>query len=150
MGITLTFPNRAEFTNSLAALEVRAARGAELGTREGAELLKEAIQENMHGSLPPKPAGSDPAYRTGNLFDSVKMRALGGSIGTGRWNYEIYMDQNMAPYAARIELGFRGTDSIGRSYNQPPYPYFYKGIETAIGAGIIEDVFFSAFERELR
>jgi hypothetical protein len=28
-----------------------------------------------------------------------------------------------AIYARRIELGFRGTDSIGRHYNQAPKPY---------------------------
>lgn len=28
-----------------------------------------------------------------------------------------------APQAARLEWGFTGTDSIGRHYNQPPYPW---------------------------
>ncbi len=27
-------------------------------------------------------------------------------------------------YGRRVELGFRGADSLGRTYNQPPYPYF--------------------------
>jgi hypothetical protein len=26
-------------------------------------------------------------------------------------------------YARRIELGFKGTDSLGRTYNQVPHPY---------------------------
>jgi hypothetical protein len=100
----------------------------------------------MHGQMPPKPGGSDPAYRTGNLYESVRMKILSGSIGEGRWNYEISMDSGQAPYARRIELGFHGVDSIGRSYNQPPYPYFYKGVDTAVGAGLIDDIFFEAWE----
>mgnify|MGYP000860361228 FL=1 len=29
---------------------------------------------------------------------------------------------NTVPYAMRLEFGFAGTDSLGRVYNQPPYP----------------------------
>lgn len=28
-----------------------------------------------------------------------------------------------APQGRRLELGFNGTDSLGRSYNQPPFPH---------------------------
>ena len=58
---------------------------------------------------------------TGNLRDSV-MSAVGGfeaTVGAG------------APYAARIEFGFHGVDSLGRSYNQSPQPYFSTGFEAA-------------------
>ena len=34
-----------------------------------------------------------------------------------------------APYGRRIELGFTGTDSLGRTYNQPPYPYLRPAYE---------------------
>ena len=137
----MTLQGGSEFNNQLAALRLRVARGTEIATREGADLLKEAIQANMRGPMPPKAGGSDPAYRTGNLYDSVKMKILSGSIGLGRWNYEISMDSGQAPYARRIELGFTGTDSIGRSYNQPPYPYFHKGVEQAVDAGLIDRIF---------
>ena len=30
-----------------------------------------------------------------------------------------------APYARRVELGFMGTDKLGRRYNQFPQPYLY-------------------------
>lgn len=29
-----------------------------------------------------------------------------------------------APQAARLEFGFKGYDSLGRYYNQPPYPHY--------------------------
>lgn len=32
-------------------------------------------------------------------------------------------------YAARVELGFRGKDSLGRNYNQSPKPYLVPAIE---------------------
>ena len=35
-----------------------------------------------------------------------------GSFGTGE------------PQGPRLELGFVGTDSLGRRYNQPPFPHF--------------------------
>jgi len=33
-------------------------------------------------------------------------------------------------YARRVELGFVGTDSLGRKYNQAPNPYLRKALET--------------------
>jgi hypothetical protein len=32
-------------------------------------------------------------------------------------------------YSRRLELGFSGTDSAGRHYNQPPYPYLRPAYE---------------------
>jgi|SRR5450631_2682896 len=148
--VNLTIVGRAEFQDSLANLTVVVSRGMELATKEGAEFIKAAIEENMHGSLPPKSGGSDPASRTGNLIESLSIKPLAGGVGLGRWQYEISMDTTKAPYAARIELGFHGTDSIGRTYNQPAYPYFFKGVETAIGAGAVDDIFFRNLEEAVR
>lgn len=33
------------------------------------------------------------------------------------------------PYGRRLEFGFTGTDSLGRSYNQPPFPH----VQPALG-----------------
>lgn len=33
------------------------------------------------------------------------------------------------PYGRRLEFGFSGTDSIGRTYNQPPFPH----VQPALG-----------------
>jgi hypothetical protein len=32
------------------------------------------------------------------------------------------------PYAARLEFGFVGVDSLGRHYAQPPHPHFIPGV----------------------
>jgi HK97 gp10 family phage protein len=52
-------------------------------------------------------------FVTGSLRRSIQVKERDGEILVG----------SDLPYAARIEYGFRGTDSRGRSYNQPPQPY---------------------------
>lgn len=34
-----------------------------------------------------------------------------------------------APQGRRLEFGFNGQDSLGRSYNQPPYPHFGPAVD---------------------
>lgn len=38
-----------------------------------------------------------------------------------------------APQARRLELGFHGTDALGRRYNQPPYPFLGPALEAVEG-----------------
>lgn len=45
-----------------------------------------------------------------------------------------------APQGRRLEYGFVGTDSLGRHYNQPPYPHWSPAIEE------IEPQFVTALE----
>lgn len=61
-----------------------------------------------------------PNVITGQYRNSIRVRyetdpATGASTAT------VYSD---APQARRLEFGFKGTDSIGRSFNQPPRPHF--------------------------
>ena len=145
MSVDFTIPDEGAFNDAMLALEGRVTRNTGPATRAGAEAILEAIRRNMFGPLPPKPAGSNPAFRTGNLFDSVRMETLPGAVGIGRWNYEIYVDVDQAPYARRIEGGFHGTDSLGRNYNQPPYPFFEPGVTEAVDAGVIENIYYGAW-----
>lgn len=49
----------------------------------------------------------------------------GAFIGAWTWNLtggDSAEVSNPMPYAARLEYGFVGTDSLGRHYNQPPFP----------------------------
>lgn len=60
----------------------------------------------------------------------------GPRIQTGDYNRSISLNMNRnldgieavvgtnKPQGRRLEYGFVGTDSIGRTYNQPPYPHF--------------------------
>lgn len=86
---------------------------------EGACILVEKTAKASIGLVPPpSPPGHPPAAPTGTLKGrithekpKVTPRGLVGKVGT---NLE---------YARRVELGFVGTDKIGRKYNQAPRPY---------------------------
>lgn len=54
-----------------------------------------------------------------------------------------------APQGRRLEFGFNGVDSLGRSYNQPPFPHFgpaldeiIPGLVEALTAGVVPDARF--------
>jgi hypothetical protein len=57
-------------------------------------------------------------YRLGTAERSIQMRAAESRGGrtVGRWG------SFATNYFRRLELGFRGTDSAGRSYSQAPMP----------------------------
>lgn len=59
-------------------------------------------------------------YKTGTLRRSIEVIELGPrQVAVG----------SRQPYAARIEFGFAGRDSLGRLYNQPAKPYLRPAIE---------------------
>lgn len=59
-----------------------------------------------------------PNAPTGDYRRSIALRMQGNAqmsqatVGTNK------------PQGRRLEFGFKGTDSLGRSYNQPKYPHF--------------------------
>jgi hypothetical protein len=59
-----------------------------------------------------------PGVVTGFLRNSIQVRDE-RATATG---YEVTVHPS-GPYYRRLELGFRGTDSIGRRYNQRAYPF---------------------------
>ena len=60
-----------------------------------------------------------PGVVTGRLRNSITVLKQGAD-GIG---YSADVGPTVI-YSRRIELGFTGEDSMGRHYNQPPYPYF--------------------------
>lgn len=71
--------------------------------------------------------GSRPHNRSGALARSIRMVKV-EDLGDGRWSSQT---GPTIVYARRIERGFTGTDSKGRNYNQPPYPYLRPGFEAS-------------------
>lgn len=76
------------------------------------------------------------AFKTGTLRRSIQVQERpDGSVFVG----------SQLPYAARIEYGFRGTDSRGRAYNQTPRPYMRpafdenRGRASSMVAGALEN-----------
>lgn len=86
-----------------------------------AVLLTERIQTAASG----RPG---PNILTGNLYGSIQIdHTLGDVDGWGAAT--VYTN---VEYARRLELGFYGTDSLGRSYSQPPYPFFSRAVEGSV------------------
>lgn len=90
---------------------------------KGAKMPKGYKIERRGGHL----EGDQPHIRTGNLARSIQTHAA--KVGAGKWQSATY--PGMA-YGRRVELGFRGTDSLGRRFNQPPYPYLEPGFQKAL------------------
>jgi len=66
-----------------------------------------------------KPRSGPPGPRliTGNLVRTINRRTTRTAHGI-----TVQVGTN-APQGRRLEFGFRGTDSLSRRYDQPPYPY---------------------------
>ena len=74
-------------------------------------------------------SGSKPHNRSGALARSIRMVKV-EELGAGRWSSQT---GPTLVYSRRIELGFTGTDSLGRQYAQPPFPYLRPGLEKSAG-----------------
>jgi len=44
-----------------------------------------------------------------------------------------------APQGRRLEFGFNGVDSLGRAYNQPPFPHWGPAIDEIV-PGLVKDL----------
>lgn len=51
-----------------------------------------------------------------------------------------------AAQALRLEFGFVGTDVLGRTYNQPPYPYMSRSVDAVAKA--VTDAVFAEVDKE--
>jgi len=84
------------------------------------DIVKQA-QENANQASP-----KHPQVQTGTLRRSITMDVdkdkLEGKVG-------IMQGAEALIYAPRIEFGFTGTDSKGRHFNQPPYPFLFPAVE---------------------
>jgi hypothetical protein len=92
------------------------------------------IQANAVSSFGPahqrgsKKTSQKPQSVSGNLRRSIRV-ITNGQRGPGVWEATIAPEGSEAPYGRRIELGFMNmTDSLGRLYRQPPYPFMAPGL----------------------
>lgn len=102
-----------EFAASLEATVVRASVEARAAVVEGAAELEWHAKSRASGR--PGPEVVSGTLRRGITHDPVTPWGVRG------WETRV---GPTAIYSRRIELGFRGADSLGRVYNQGPYPYF--------------------------
>lgn len=71
--------------------------------------LRSSLTAGINGSIP---AGPNAAY--GSVYNDVRLLDVIGRLKLGDKITLVYN----APYARRLEYGFTGVDSLGRSYNQ--------------------------------
>lgn len=107
-----------EFTLAAAEWEAQAAAMPALAlaiTRHWGMLLQTKVKAY---ASKPRTGPPGPRIQTGDYVRSISLvtGVVGGSpvatVGTNK------------PQGRRLEYGFVGTDSLGRNYNQPPYPHF--------------------------
>ncbi len=94
---------------------------ARAAIKEACILVEITAKDSIGKVPPPSPPGHAPAAPTGTLkariTHEIDEATMTGRVGT---NLE---------YARRLELGFVGTDSLGRRYNQAPRPYLRPALE---------------------
>ena len=98
---------------------------ADIASREivskGGEII--AAHAKTHAAGRPGPNVVSGALRASIVVDHVI------SIGPGSW---VSVTGPTIIYGRRIELGFHGADSLGRVYDQGPFPYFEPGFTESI------------------
>lgn len=98
-------------------------------TKAGAEaVFKQSVQDVLRIAQTPKNAGGRMPVKDGILRNSLQSRLNGTTIMTGEASYTAALAGWSAgdvieagwttDYARRMEYGFVGTDSLGRTYNQ--------------------------------
>jgi hypothetical protein len=107
--------NANEVAADLAAAGMAAGAKAFGVTRIYGQLLLANVKRRA--SLP-RTGPPGPRIQTGNYVRSMGLR-LGAPGG-----HPTAVAGTNAPQGRRLELGFQDTDSLGRTYDQPPYPHW--------------------------
>jgi len=81
-------------------------------------------------------------YSTDKEQGPVGGKTDGTSIASPGKEHSVHIGSNVV-YAARVEFGFSGTDSLGRTYNQPAKSYLRAAIMANVAG--IKAIFARAF-----
>ena len=82
-----------------------------------------------HAKGTPKTVFGQPQSISGTLRRSIKMVGEPVEVGRGVWSARV---GPTSIYGRRVELGFNGSDALGRVYNQAPNPYLKPGVDKSI------------------
>lgn len=109
--------NAKSLAANIANTERGVGAGVERAMRNSAYDLRDNIVAHAHGR--PGPNVND-----GDYIASWRVRGHGANRAVTSWS--VYTQE---PYAHRLEEGFYGYDSLGRFYNQPPFPHVRPAID---------------------
>ena len=110
-GVAVVVGNR-EVVSRINRLPADAGRALAAAGPDIARFGQSEVRRHASGGRP------GPDVITGAFLDSI----IGES--TARGQQTLVIIGSNAPQAARLEFGFFGYDSLGRFYQQPPYPSF--------------------------
>lgn len=130
-----TFEGIGGFEAGINALIAAVDAATKLAVTSGAHLIEANAKQSMNGP--------GPQVQTGTLRRSISVVDT-TSLGAGVWKARV------APtviYGRRMELGFHGQDSLGRTYNQRAYPFMRPGLQKSIGQ--LDGVFAAAWNTAL-
>lgn len=130
-GLSMIMSGISEFDAALDKLMVRAEAAAIEAVTTGGALIERNAKLNFEGNHAkgePHVGGDKPNVVTGTLRRSIHSEPV-QKIGLG--SYQVKVGPSVL-YGRRVELGFTGTDSLGRSFNQRAYPYFTPAFEAAL------------------
>lgn len=114
------YTNAPQIAAELEATGIRATLRAYAVVTHHAMLLETRIKANASGRPGPNVITGD--YRRSWTTEiSHTLGGISATVGTNK------------PQARRLEYGFYGTDSLGRHYNQPPYPHMGPAAAAAEG-----------------
>lgn len=110
MGAKLTGGSKVQA--NIRALESRMRATQKAAVREGGRVVVRKAKQSLDSP------GYPPVTKTGHLKRNTKI------LGVEDRGHDVVCYVGSTPvYAPRLEFGFTGVDSLGRAYNQPPYPY---------------------------
>lgn len=108
--------NAAQVGALWAAAALAAGEACRAVTKHHATLLQARIKAHASGRPGPR-------MQSGDYNRSWEIRGRGQK---GIAKFEVGTDK---PQGRRLEYGFVGTDSLGRRYNQPPYPHVAPAVD---------------------
>jgi hypothetical protein len=117
---TASMPNAGRLAIELENTGSKIAAVGRIATQTYGRSLRDAVRAHASG----RPG---PNIITGKYWESIKYRTKTTPVG---FVAEVYSN---APQAYRLEYGFVGTDSLGRHYNQPPFPHFRPALQEISG-----------------
>jgi hypothetical protein len=129
--------------DAMATTFIRSAKQYATGPARGAGRERRTRKKNGQPSRTLSWRQGGPGVVSGFLRNSIQVRQS-SAYGIAGWQDTVHPS---GPYYRRLELGFVGRDSIGRRYNQPPYPYMRPARDDTITQGRARAV--SAFKKVL-
>lgn len=123
--------------------EVQGARIVSGDFRQGAKtvLVEERAAVRKYARLLETRIKAKASGRPGPNAPTGDYRRSWGTRLSGNASYTLGEVGTNAPQGRRLEFGFVGTDSLGRNYNQPPYPHVGPAVDE------VEPLFIEALKK---